>query len=139
MKKSAFVILSLVFLITVSFRLIKDNLLRYENLKVLPKDTDKRQMDSVMKHFSAALGVNCNFCHVRKDDEMKDWDFASDANKHKEESREMFKMMMDINKKYFGVETKKDYSAQLAVSCYSCHQGKEHPPTIPPPAVKKRN
>ena len=26
-------------------------------------------MDSVMKHFSMWLGVKCNFCHVRKEDE----------------------------------------------------------------------
>jgi hypothetical protein len=89
-------------------------------------------MDSVMKSFSAALGVNCNFCHVRKNDEMKDWDFASDANKHKGESREMFEMMMDINKKYFGVKDTKDLSAELAIGCFTCHQGKKHPPTLPP-------
>ena len=39
---------------------------RYKNLKVLPKNITKPQMDSVMKHFTVALGVKCNFCHVRK-------------------------------------------------------------------------
>src|SRR5689334_21811405 len=73
---------------------------KYKNLKILPKDITHEQMDSVMHHFSAALGQPCNFCHVRNDS-TKTWDFASDANKHKLVARDMMKMTNKINEKYF--------------------------------------
>ena len=68
----------------------------YKNLKVLPKRTTKQQMDSVMRHFTAALGVKCNYCHVFNQ-EQKAMDFASDANEHKGISRSMMKMMYKLN------------------------------------------
>lgn len=128
MKKSLLVILCFVSTVVVSFAFIQARTPRYENLKVLPKNTTKQQMDSVMKHFSSSLGVKCNFCHVRNNDEKKDWNFASDENKHKLVARDMMKMTSKINKKYFGDETN-------AVTCYTCHVGHEEPTSFPP--VKK--
>ena len=84
-------------------------------------------MDSVMKHFTASLGVHCNYCHVRFENEKKDWNFASDENHHKIEAREMMEMTIKINKKFFKHEGGK------AVTCYSCHNGKENPATFAPP------
>src|SRR4051794_29183086 len=100
MKKVAIISL-LTCLIAISFAFMKDNAPRYENLKVLPKNTTKQQMDSIMRHFSASLGVKCTHCHVRGNDEQKNFDFASDANENKGVARSMFKMMNKINKKYF--------------------------------------
>jgi len=111
----------------------KDRL--YKNLKVLPKDITKPQMDSVMQSFTAALGVKCNFCHVRTADN-KDWDFPSDANKHKLVARDMMKMTTKINKKYFDV-TGKGINASLMVTCFTCHNGKPEPATrAPKPQTK---
>lgn len=103
---------------------------RYDNLKVLPKDTDKHQMDSIMHHFSSSLGVKCNFCHVVKEvDGKRNIDFASDDNQHKQIARQMYKMTAKINKKYFDEkdENHKDLSGMPTVTCYSCHHGKEQP------------
>jgi hypothetical protein len=132
MKKIIFVTLAFVGLVTVSCAVTQmksagpDNP-RYTNLKVLPKDITHEQMDSVMHHYTASLNVKCNFCHVRTADN-KDWDWASDANKHKLITRQMITMTNDINKKNFdhtgGAIT---LSSQLAVTCYTCHHGAKEP------------
>lgn len=36
----------------------------FKNLKVLPKDISKRDLTTVMRSFSHALGVRCVECHV---------------------------------------------------------------------------
>jgi hypothetical protein len=102
---------------------------RYKNLKVLPKDTNKQQMDSVMKHFTASLNVKCNYCHTYNQ-EQKSMDFASDANHHKVVAREMMQMTNKINEKYFGVDKPERLEADLQVTCYTCHNGKAHPSTF---------
>ncbi len=66
----------LVCLVAMSFAFIKDTQPRYQNLKVLPKNTTKQQMDSIMKSFAASLGVKCNFCHVRETDGQKNFEFC---------------------------------------------------------------
>lgn len=100
---------------------------QYKNLTVLPKDINKEQMDSVMHHYTASLNVKCNFCHTFNQD-TKQMDWASDANKHKLITRQMIVMTNDINKKNFnhagGAIT---LSSQLAVTCYTCHNGAKEP------------
>ncbi len=115
---------------------------QYKNLKVLPKNITKPQMDSAMKNFTVALGVKCNFCHVRLADEQKTWDFAADGNKHKNIARQMMRMTATINKKYFDVKNSKELTADLEVTCYTCHNGKAHPAKfatpVKPPADTTR-
>ena len=91
-------------------------------------------MDSIMRHFSASLGVKCTFCHVRETDGQKNFNFASDENKNKLVARDMYKMMMKINKKYFDEDDDKNDNGNRIpqVSCYTCHNGKEHPANVPP-------
>src|SRR4028119_2293321 len=102
MRKPTMVTAAFALMVVLSLAFTKDDPL-YKNLKVLPKSTSKQQMDSVMKHFSAALGVKCNFCHVFNQ-EQKAMDFASDANEHKGISRDMMRMQTKLNKKYFDVK-----------------------------------
>jgi hypothetical protein len=130
MKKSYLVTIGLVLMIVISSAFTKDEP-QYKNLKVLPKNTTKQQMDSVMKHFTVALGVKCNFCHVYNQ-EQKSMDFASDANKHKPIAREMMKMTSKINDKYFDVKRAERLDADLEVTCYTCHNGKAHPAKFAP-------
>src|ERR1700712_5113441 len=98
--KKTLLIATLVCLISISFA-FRENPPKYENLKVLPKNTTKKEMDSIMRHFSMSLGVRCTFCHIRNNDAQKSFNFASDSSKHKMIARNMFKMMIKINKKYF--------------------------------------
>ena len=139
--KKTLLIATLVCLIALSFA-FQENPPHYENLKVLPKNTTKKEMDSIMRHFSMSLGVRCTFCHVRNNDQQKNFNFASDSSKNKLAARSMFKMMLKINKKYFKPDNN-EMQGEMAsanripeVSCYSCHHGKEHPenrPPAPPP------
>src|SRR5215210_7456946 len=105
---------------------------QYKNLKVLPKNITKQQMDSVMRHFTASLGVKCNHCH-QYNAEQKSMDFVSDANEKKGIARNMMKMTQKLNKKYFHVNNVKSLTADLEISCFSCHNGKANPATQPPP------
>jgi hypothetical protein len=131
MKRTILVTLGFAFVISVSLAFTKDDPL-YKNLKVLPKNITKEQMDSVMHHFSGSLGVRCSFCHVRNDS-TKTWDFASDAMPHKAKAREMIKMMDKINDKYFDVTGgKRNITTQLMVTCYTCHHGSNDPAVQPP-------
>jgi hypothetical protein len=131
MRKTWIITSCFVALVCMSFVVTKDEPI-YKNLKVLPKKTSKAELDSVMKHFTASLGVKCNFCHVRTADN-KEWDFASDNNKHKLVAREMMTMTAKINKKYFDMTADLGNSAALMVSCYTCHHGKAEPPVKPEP------
>ena len=127
MKKSFLIVSGFMALVILSLAFTKPQDRIYKNLKVLPKDITKPQMDSVMQSFTAALGVKCNFCHVRKDNE---WDFASDENKHKLIARDMMKMTTKINDKYFDV-TGKGITASQMVTCFTCHNGKPEPQVAP--------
>ena len=129
MKKTWIITTCFVALVCMSFAVTKEEP-RYKNLKVLPKSITKPEMDSVMKHFTASLGVKCNFCHMRTADN-KEWDFASDGNKHKLVAREMMKMTKKVNKKYFNVTENKGVNTTLMVSCYTCHNGKAEPAVRP--------
>ena len=54
----------------------------FKNLKILPKDISEHDLDSVMHHFTASLGVKCNFCHVRNE-EAKKWILQAMINQKK--------------------------------------------------------
>ncbi len=82
MKKHIGVISGFMMLVIASLAFTSAEEPRYKNLKILPKNINKAQMDSVMHHFSQSLGVKCNFCH-EFNQEQKSMDFASDANEHK--------------------------------------------------------
>lgn len=85
-----------------------------KNLKLLPPD---RVMPAMMA-FKAALGVECNFCHVQGD-------FASDENPHKNIARQMITMSREINAKF------PDEGGKMHVTCYTCHRGATEPATAP--------
>jgi len=136
MRKTITITACFIALILMSFAVTKEER-RYKNLKVLPKNITKEQMDSVMHHFTGSLGVKCNFCHVFNQ-EQKAMDFASDANEHKQTAREMMKMTAGLNKKYFDVKNSKNLTAKLEVTCFTCHNGKEEPGKNPPPPPQQQ-
>ncbi|MEP6849521.1 MAG: c-type cytochrome [Acidobacteriota bacterium] len=88
---------------------------RFKNIKVL-NDMPADQLGKVMNIFSASLGVNCDFCHIGED-------FAKDGKKEKDTAREMIKMTFAINRDNF--------RSRPEVSCNSCHNGREHPQSVP--------
>ncbi|HCN82603.1 MAG TPA: c-type cytochrome [Sphingobacteriaceae bacterium] len=99
----------------------------YKNLKVLPKNITKAELDTTMRRFRAALGVRCNFCHAQSATNPQQMDFPSDAKPEKTTARGMIKMAMAINKKYFHQKGNLKNLGALRVSCKTCHNGKEKP------------
>jgi len=136
MKKSLFVTLGICGLVFLSLAFTGKEDPLYKNLKVLPKNINKEQLDSVMHHFTDALNVKCNFCHVRNADNTA-WDFPSDVNKHKLVARDMMKMTNKINDKYFDYAgSPRNLDTRLMVTCYTCHNGKKEPATLVPKNAK---
>ncbi len=135
MKKTTIVITGFIAVIVLSFAFKQPDKPGYENLKVLPKNTTKQEMDSIMKLFAGSLGVKCNFCHVRGSEGQNNFDFASDKIDHKLIARDMMKMTSRINKKYF--KENKDANRIAGVTCYTCHNGHEEPGTRPPAPTQR--
>ena len=100
----------------------------FKNLKVLPKDTDHDKLIKIMREFNDALGVKCNFCHApSKDTANHHPDFVSDDKPEKNIAREMMKMTVKINKKFFEAKQAAIGDSTMAVSCGTCHHGAPHP------------
>lgn len=133
MKKSslAIVVLAVFLFIAMAFTVQQAAPVKYKNLKVLSKNTTKAELDTIMKLFTASLGVKCGECHVRGTDAQKTWDFANDSLENKNIARGMMRMTARINKKYFK-DVNKEKNIKI-VTCYTCHNGKEHPGMKPPP------
>ncbi len=81
------------------------------------------EFEQEMQNMVLALGVNCGFCHVRQD-------FASEANERKLTSRRMVEMVKLINKQFFPDYVPPEGESKLGkVSCTTCHQGNQKPPS----------
>ena len=91
-----------------------------KNIQILTGET-REQVIMTMRAFTAALGVQCVFCHVQGD-------FASDDNPKKGTARMMLTMAREINGKF------PDGATVRHVSCYTCHRGATTPATEPPAA-----
>jgi len=124
-KKTIVVMLLAGFAFTLSASMPQETY-KAKNLKVLPKNISKEELDKVMDNFKMALGVKCGYCHSPMKDNPRKMDFASDEKPEKERAREMMRMTAKINKKYFHDE-KKDGQPFLAVACITCHNGKTEP------------
>ena len=97
------------------------------NLQVLPKNIAVPDLLAMMRGFTGALGVECEFCHATDPVTHKP-NFASDANPDKAIARTMIAMTRDINAKY--MSQVKDPDATLAdktVTCGTCHRGNSMP------------
>jgi len=100
----------------------------FKNLKVLPKDISKKQLDSTMEYYSISLGVRCGFCHARLADTTKrGLDFASDKKEEKSRAREMITMTSFINKGYFDEAHSSKTDTIKTVTCFTCHRGSNEP------------
>lgn len=101
----------------------------HENLKVLPKDISKDDLDKVMESYEKEIGVECNYCHVKNKKDTTLWDYPSDEKPEKEITRKMIKMTEKINHEFFDYKMtyKPDEKELLAVSCITCHDGNPRP------------
>jgi hypothetical protein len=145
MKKSVIVIVACLFSVFVFQAFTTSHEPHFTNLEILPKDISKDALDSVMHHFTASLGVKCNYCHVFNQETRK-MEFAKDDKPEKQIARKMMLMAIDINKDHFQQIEENMDSGKMAlprdtsavsymlkyVTCYTCHHGDPHPENKPP-------
>lgn len=100
----------------------------WQNLKVLPQNISKDSLHNLMKGYTLALGVKCNFCHATSKTNPQELDFADDSKIEKQIARGMIKMTDDINKVYFLPHKRDPKPTQTYdVSCITCHRGTTNP------------
>jgi hypothetical protein len=95
------------------------------NLKVLPKDISKSDLNKLMAQYSKSIGQPCAYCHAQNP-ETNQIDFASDDNPKKNTARIMIRMTTDLNSKYLAELGDRRYSEPF--TCGNCHRGQIQPP-----------
>jgi len=103
---------------------------KFENLKHFPKDITRDSLVQVMRGFSFALGVRCQYCHEGGDGvSFAGVKFASDEKPAKRKARYMLGMVDKINTQLLpGIEPKAD--PPVNVRCVTCHRGSPLPKTL---------
>jgi tetratricopeptide (TPR) repeat protein len=98
---------------------------KFENLQVFPKDIARDSLQTVMRGFTAALGVRCSFCHVESEATPPQPDYK--ANKKK--ARFMLKMVQNLNGTVL-TELPDRSDPAVDVTCATCHHGQSRPRTL---------
>jgi hypothetical protein len=102
------------------------------NLQVLPKDISTDDLIKLMRGYSQALGVHCNFCHEVNEQTHKP-NFAADTKEDKGFARTMIAMTQDINSKFMTQINDPDAKpADKTVTCGTCHRGNTMPAPFTP-------
>ncbi|MGI8931090.1 MAG: c-type cytochrome [Sphingomicrobium sp.] len=112
---------------------------QFKNLQVLPKDITRDQLMTNMKFFAQSLGVRCSYCHVGEEGKsLSTYDFASDANPHKNIARGMMRLTWRLNAQDLPAIEGLHSAKSAKVTCFTCHRGAKEPlteiPASPPPA-----
>src|SRR5580765_8240002 len=68
------------------------------NLQILPKESSREQVMVTMAAFTAALGVQCNYCHVQEGRGGRN-DMAADEKPTKKTARQMMVFARELNEK----------------------------------------
>ena len=103
---------------------------KFENLKYFPNTIARDSLVQVMRGFSFALGVRCQYCHAGGDGvSFVGVKFDSDEKVQKKKARYMLDMVDKINTQLLaGIEGKADPSVN--VRCVTCHRGSPLPKTL---------
>ncbi len=113
---------------------------KFENLKVLPQDITRDSLFQVMRGFTYALGVRCQFCHVTEPAPAgtppgpggapaERLVFKADDKVEKRTARFMLRMVDSLN--HAILPTLPDrHDPPIAVACATCHRGSPLPQTL---------
>jgi hypothetical protein len=130
-----------------------------ENLLVLPKDLRRDSVVTIMRGFTAALGVRCEYCHTEREGGAPGGgppaggppggsapgggfgggggggggpplNYALDNKDTKKTARVMLKMVDSINKIFLTTVPTRDNMSPINVTCVTCHRGVAKPMTI---------
>jgi hypothetical protein len=97
------------------------------NLQILqPQDVGPS-----MRAFTAALGVQCNYCHVMEPTR----DMALDDKPAKKTARVMLQMVGHVNE-MIAAGVDKPAADVTRVQCWTCHRGQAIPEAPPPPPAR---
>jgi len=100
------------------------------NTKVIPRSTPVMQVVGMMRNFTGALGVRCQFCHVGEEGmPLERFDFAKDEKRTKLVARQMMQMVEEINRRLDTIPGRT--SPGLEVTCATCHRGTNRPVPLP--------
>lgn len=99
----------------------------FTNLKVLPKDISKPALIGMMRGFTGALGVRCQYCHVgREGMPLDSFNFTSDDKRTKRVARVMIDMLNHINEEHLA-DVPERPEPHVVVRCETCHRGVTRP------------
>ena len=127
-KKKTLTLVSLLAFVIIGVAAVTIPLRKERNLKVLPKDISDEKLDSIMKTYTVALGVECKFCHSPVIGFPDSLDYVADKEPMKENARAMMRMVIEINSKYFYFDSTQRPEYLHVISCKNCHQGHALPP-----------
>ncbi len=98
-----------------------------ENLQFFSQEVTRDSIVEVMRGFSFALGVRCQYCHVGGDGiSFQGVEFASDDDPDKRKARFMLRMVETLNNSMLPMMADRDAPAS-EITCKSCHRGRPKP------------
>ena len=106
-----------------------------QNLQYFPKDTRRADLLPIMRGFTQALGVRCEYCHAEREGATAPpggnppLNYALDTKSEKVKARFMLRMVDSINNKLLAALPDRDTPA-TSVACVTCHRGLSKPTTI---------
>src|SRR5215210_3178876 len=102
-----------------------------QNLKVLPKDIPRDSLQQIMRGFTVALGVRCQYCHVENPDTTARQRvlFASDDKMQKRTARFMLRMTDSLNRVVLAALPERR-NPPVVMGCVNCHHGSPVPQTL---------
>jgi hypothetical protein len=92
----------------------------FKNIQVL-KGIPVTEFMNTMGFFSAALGLNCVYCHSAES--LSEWDKFAEDIPRKRVARSMLQMVNALNKSNFG--------GRPVITCNTCHNGNPRPKGMP--------
>ena len=100
---------------------------RAVNLQVLAEDLPQDSLIDIMRSFSFALGVRCQYCHVGGDGvSFEGVVFESDDDPDKVKARHMLRMVRELNEVTLSALPERG-SPPVQVACSTCHRGRPRP------------
>ncbi len=99
----------------------------FQNLRVFREDIPREELIDIMRGFSFALGVRCQYCHVGGDGiSFAGVEFHSDDDPDKRKARFMLRMVERLNAEILpSIPDRSD--PPVRIQCKTCHRGQSSP------------
>ena len=103
---------------------------KLENIRYFPHDITRDSLIQIMRGFSFALSVRCQYCHAGGDGiSFEGVSFSSDEKIAKQKARAMLQMTDSINQKLLALIPGRR-NPPVQVTCTTCHRGSAVPGTL---------